>query len=529
MSGRQPRNVVLTGFMGCGKSSVGRLVGDALQRPFVDMDLELAERFGMSIPEVFSVRGEAAFREAESDLVRELSQQRGLVVSTGGGALVDADNRRVFEATSRLIRLVAAPDTLWQRVSRGSGRPMLDSEDRRVRFDALLAEREPHYRRIPHQVDSTNLSVSESAAAVVRLVRELEAVDERCLTVEHPSGHYPVFVTRGGLRSLAAYLRSRSISGPVAAIGDSHTGPLLGESVVSGLRDAGLSASLLAFPAGEEHKTLASVESLVTGMVRAGLGRDCTVVALGGGVVGDTAGLVASLYMRGVPLVQIPTTLLAAFDSSVGAKVAVDLPAGKNLVGAFKQPELVLIDADVMDTLPEEERRSGLAEAVKHGVIADPVLFAMLEQGTFDLVEVIERSVRVKAAVVEEDPHERGRRAVLNLGHTFGHAYETLSGYALRHGEGVAIGMMLAARLACRRGLCSGALVTRLQSCLSAIGLPTVPAPHPAEAVVAAMRADKKRMAGRLRLVLPLELGDVRVFDDVGEDELVALLATAQG
>ena len=527
MSQPQERNVVLTGFMGTGKTEVGRAVAQALGRRFVDMDEVLAQRLGMSVPEVFRHLGEPFFRAEESRLVRELAGQRGLVIATGGGALVNAANRRAMAETSLLIRLNASPDALWQRLSGTDGRPMLEAQDRQARMTELLRLREPAYQEIPHQVDTSDLTIEQVAARVGQIVANAERVRERALGVRHPSGFYPIFVTRGGLAATGLYLRSRGLTGPVAVICDDTVRGLWGETAAAGLAAEGLPATVLSFPAGERSKTLATVERLVSDMVAAGLGRDCTVLALGGGVVGDTAGLVAALYMRGVSFVQVPTTLLAAFDSSVGGKVAVDLPAGKNLVGAFKQPDLVLVDALCMETLPEEERRAGLAEAVKHGVIADPELFALLAEGQYDLAEVIERSIRVKIAVVEEDPYERGRRAVLNLGHTFGHAFEKLSDFRLRHGEVVAIGMVLAARLSARRGLATPALVERLEACLRTLGLPVRPPAQAPDEVIQAMQADKKRQAGRLRFVLPVAMGDVRVYDDVSEDELRAVLSAS--
>ncbi|NPV07157.1 MAG: 3-dehydroquinate synthase [Anaerolineae bacterium] len=524
MSRDLARNLVLTGFMGSGKTEVGRAVAEHLGRRFVDMDEVLARRLGMSVPDIFRRLGEPFFRAEESRLARELADERELVIATGGGTLVDRGNREALGATGLLVRLTASPEALWERVSGTRGRPMLEAGDRRGRMEELLQQREPAYREIPHQVDTTGLAVEQVVARVVDIAANAEHTGERALGVHYPGGFYPVFVTRGGLKAAGLYLRSRGLVGRVAVIGDDTVVDLWGETLVRGLAERGLDATVLRFPAGERSKTLATVESLVTDMVEAGLGRDCIVIALGGGVVGDTAGLVAALYMRGVPLVQVPTTLLAAFDSSVGGKVAVDLPAGKNLVGAFKQPDLVLVDAECMETLPNEERRAGLAEAVKHGVIADPELFRRLETGQYDLLEVIERSIRVKVGVVEEDPYEQGRRAVLNLGHTFGHAYEKLSDFRLRHGEAVAIGMVLAARLARHRGLTAPDLEERLVACLQTTGLPVKPPPYVPDAVLGAMQADKKRRAGRLRFVLPLALGDVRVYDDVTEEELRAVL-----
>ncbi len=523
------RNIVLTGFMGCGKTVVGRLAAERLSRPFVDMDEVIAQRLGMPVKDVFRRLGEPFFRREEAALCRELAERRGLVIATGGGALVDRGNRESLGRGAVAIRLAASPEALWERVEHAQDRPLLATRDRRAGMEELLARREAAYLEVPHQVNTTGRSLDEVADLVIGIAENAERVGERWIGVHHPGGFYPVFITRGGLASTGIYLGTRGLQGSPVVITDDAVGPLWGEMVGQSVPTEGPPAQTLAFPHGERHKTLDTVQDLVAGMIAAGFGRDTTVIALGGGVVGDTAGLVAALYMRGVPLVQLPTTLLAAFDSSVGGKVAVDLPAGKNLVGAFKQPELVLIDVEAMGTLPEEERRSGLAEAVKHGLIADPVLFEMLRKGSYDLAEVVERSVRVKAEVVEVDPYEHGRRAVLNLGHTFGHAFEKLSHFRLRHGEGVAIGMVLACRLAAHRGLCLPSLVEEVSACLRQLGLPTEPPDYPAAAVIEAMQSDKKKRGGQLRFVLPVAMGDVRVYDDISGEELESLLGSELG
>ncbi|MGQ9553238.1 MAG: 3-dehydroquinate synthase [Anaerolineae bacterium] len=521
MTGR--RNIVLTGFMGTGKTAVGKLVAERLARQFVDMDDVLAQRFGMSISDVFRRLGEPFFRQHEAALCRELARAEGLVIATGGGALVDRANRCALGATGILICLRAGADVLWQRVGLAQDRPMLAVPDRRSRLEALLCSREPAYDEIPHHVDTSSLSVEQAAEQVIKIAGNAERVQERNLGAHYPGGFYPIFITHGGLKAAGLYLRSRGLSGAVAIVTDETVGAIAGDHIWQGLSQYGFRPALFVFPTGEQNKTLATVESLIGRLVEAGLSRDTTVVALGGGVVGDTAGLVSALYMRGISLVQVPTTLLAMVDSSVGGKVAVDLPAGKNLVGAFKQPKLVLADVAVLDSLPVEEKRAGLAEVVKAGIIADPDLFAAFEQGSYELADVVERALRVKIELVEADPYEQGQRALLNLGHTFAHAYETLSNYTLRHGDAVAVGMVLACRLSALRGLCSEELPKRVVACLRRLGLPTEPPVIAPEAVVAAMQKDKKKRAGHMRFVLPVAIGDVRVFDDVTEEQLLLL------
>jgi len=268
-------------------------------------------------------------------------------------------------------------------------------------------------------------------------------------------------------------------------------------------------------PDGEQYKTLETVNGLYPELVTAGLDRSGTIMALGGGVVGDTAGFVAATYMRGVRFVQIPTTLLAMVDSSVGGKVGVDLPQGKNLVGAFKQPEVVIIDPDVLATLPEREWRCGMAEVIKHGFIADEQL---LQPELWDKTQaeiLIARAVAVKVKIVQEDPYEKTVRAYLNLGHTFAHAIERVSQYSWPHGEAVGVGLVAAARLSYVLGLCSAELSEKVEKVVSTVGLPTrIGDLDPAE-LFAAMGSDKKWQAGHSRFVLLKAIGQPVIAHDV--------------
>jgi 3-dehydroquinate synthase len=250
------------------------------------------------------------------------------------------------------------------------------------------------------------------------------------------------------------------------------------------------------------------------------------VLALGGGVTGDIAGFAAASFMRGVRFVQVPTTLLSMVDSSVGGKTGVDLPQGKNLVGAFKQPAVVMIDPAVLATLPKEEFRSGLVETLKHGVINDPDLFAELAQSPESQItnRQIAQALRVKIQIVEQDPYEGGRRAVLNLGHTVGHALEKLSDYALRHGEAVGIGMVAAARIAAELGQADPALADEIEGVLAGWGSPTRPPPHDVDAIWEAMTHDKKRRGRKLRWVLPHAIGEVGIGEDVPRNVVTSVL-----
>jgi 3-dehydroquinate synthase len=355
------------------------------------------------------------------------------------------------------------------------------------------------------------------------------------ILVHSPGGAYPIYVADGALNRLGDYCREAGLGGSALVISDRTVGPLYGERALAALRAADYGAALATMPAGEVHKTLATVGDLIGAALAAGLDRKGFVVALGGGVVGDTAGLVAALYMRGVAFVQAPTSVVAMADSSIGGKVGVDHPAAKNLIGAFQQPRLVVADLATLATLPPDEIANGMAEILKAGLIAGGALLAQLEAPEPPTVAaVLHPAIEVKRRIVEADPYEQGQRALLNLGHTFGHAFEQVSGYRRKHGFGVAAGTVVAAHLAARLGLTDASLPGRVASLFARYALPTrwggpdlPPGTTPAT-IVAAMAGDKKRVAGRLRFVLPYAPGDVRVVADVPEAAVIAALAETE-
>jgi 3-dehydroquinate synthase len=482
----------------------------------VDLDDLIVARAGKSIPEIFSQDGEPAFRALEAALCRELAEPGGLVIAVGGGAVVNPANREALAAGGTLICLDASPAALLRRIGDDDNRPMLAGGDRLARIRELLAQRAPAYAAIPNHVDTTQLSIAAAAERVMGVATGLPAGGHRLVVRLTDGDAYDVLIADGllaqaGQRLLAAGLkpgRCALITNPTVA--GSHE-PILSRA----LADAGFEPLVFEIPDGEAHKTLDTAAGLFDRLAAAKLARGEPVIALGGGVVGDLAGFVAATWLRGVPFVQIPASLLAMVDASVGGKVAVDLPAGKNLVGAFKQPEVVLIDPALLSTLPGGEFRSGLAEILKAGIIADPALFEQLAtSGPASLTAMIADAVRVKAHIVARDPFEFGDRAWLNLGHTFGHALELLSGYTLRHGEAVALGLIAAGELSAALGHCDAALPARIRAALIRLGLPTRHTFDPA-AALAAMGTDKKRRGRSLRFVLIRGIGEVTVADDV--------------
>jgi 3-dehydroquinate synthase len=330
---------------------------------------------------------------------------------------------------------------------------------------------------------------------------------------------YDILIGRGLLAQLPTLLATHCPSSTYVVISDSHVGPRFGESVVAGLRQAGYTALLLTFPAGEWNKTRETWSALSDRLVDAHVDRGGVVIALGGGVVGDLAGFVAATYLRGIRYVQVPTSLLAMLDASIGGKTGVDLPQGKNLLGAFHQPRVVVADLETLSTLPGPQFAAGMAEAIKHGVIADAEYFAGLERDHGRLVardaealeHMVKRSVEIKAEVVAADEREAGRRAILNFGHTVGHAIESTSGYGVLHGEAVAIGMTFESRLAERAGIAEAGTAKRIAQVLTRFSLPLELPDTPVDALIDAMWHDKKAQNGELRLALPNRVGSMEI------------------
>lgn len=509
-------NIVITGFMGTGKTAVGQEVARRLDRQFVDMDAIIEERAGKPIPRIFAEDGKAAFRRMESRLCEELSEPDGKVIATGGGALIELENRRRMMANGTVVCLNAASEEILRRVGDDNDRPLLDVDDPHGEIERLLATRSEAYAAIPWQIDTTGLLVEEVAERVMALG------EARTLQVRYPGGTYNIRIGKGLLDHVGGALRAAGVPAGtrVALVSNDVVAPLYADTVEEALRVAGLRPFTCIIPDGEQHKTLDTVHSLYDDFLAGGLDRSGVVVSLGGGVTGDIAGFAAATFMRGVRFAQVPTSLLAMVDASVGGKTGVDLPQGKNLVGAFKQPEAVIIDPIVLTTLEEVEFRSGMAEVIKHGIIDAPALLGDLaaEAGKTRLTlpgSQIARALQVKIDIVEEDPYERGRRAALNLGHTVGHALEKLSGFELRHGEAVSIGVAAAARIAVELDRAAPDLVERIEVLLTAWDLPVRCPAFETEAIWDAMAHDKKRCGDTLRWVLPRAIGEVEIFDDV--------------
>ena len=540
------RSVVLVGMMGAGKTSVGKRLAAKLGLPFVDADAEIEAGAQLTISEIFERFGELYFRDGERKVIARLLNGGPLVLATGGGAFMNATTRQNIAKYGVSIWLKPSFDILLARVRKKSNRPLLKTADPEQTLRRLLEERTPTYALADLTIESLDGSHDTVVDAILRrldatLGKDVAPVQEARRKVEVPLGAraYSILIGPGVLDEAGAEIARIAPGVHCAIVTDARVAPLYLDRLSASLDQAGLRSTPIVCPPGEATKGYAEFARVCDALIEARIERRDIVIALGGGVIGDLAGFCAASLRRGVRLVQLPTTLLAQVDSSVGGKTGINSRHGKNLVGAFHQPSLVLADTLCLDTLSEREFRAGYAEVVKYGLIGDRGFFEFLESNWRDAfaggparAEAIAVSCAAKARVVAADETERGERALLNLGHTFGHALEKLTGYdsaRLVHGEGVAIGMVSAFRFSRDLGLCSGQDATRAEAHLKAVGLPTRMRDIPGfdartEDLLAAMRQDKKVDRGRLTFILARGIGQSFVARDVDEAAVSAFL-----
>ncbi len=520
-SSRMKKHLYFTGFMASGKSRTGRALADRLARPFIDTDAVIVERAGKSISEIFEQDGEAAFRDMEHAVIAEIAKSdKPLVVSLGGGALTQERNLQLISGNGTIIRLWAKPEVLSERIGRKNTRPLLanlSDEERLAKIKQMLKEREKNYAHADFSVESSNEYTENHV--IERILHLLKFWESHALDVLPSSGgRYPIFIGKNIIPDAAVMLEGLQLSPNYEFLICTDTTIAKEQNQkLSELRGQAGRCPVFKFQAGEGHKTLHNLNQLYSFMLHRGYTRKSCLLQFSGGVVGDMAGFGAATYQRGIPFVQFPTTLLSMVDSSVGGKVAVNHPEGKNMIGAFYQPSAVVCDISVLSTLPENEYLAGLAEIVKYGVIYDKEFFSYLEENVDKikahdfgaLKHMIFRSCQIKAEVVGIDEKEAGLRAILNYGHTFGHAIEKLTHYELfSHGIAVSLGMRVAARAAVLLGKLTREEETRQNNLLDTLGFPKTFNVE-ANAAWNAMAVDKKAEKGTRVYILPTAIGHV--------------------
>ncbi len=504
------RCLVFAGFMGAGKTTCAAEAARLLGVPVRDIDETLAATLGEPIEALWDREGEAAFREREERAVLEALAGAPAIVALGGGAL---GSERVRDAlrSHTVVVVDVKLETAWSRAA-GSGRPL--ARDRQG-FDALYAEREAGYRAAAGAtLPRSGIDIVRRALPSLVALASGSADGLRLLWATSASGDYPVWVGAGAMAA------PWPIPGPSRriVISDANVAELYAGRVP-------VLAGLVEIGAGEDQKTLTTAEAVWRALIAQGVTRADHLVAVGGGVVGDLAGFCAATYQRGIPVVQVPTTLVAQVDSAYGGKTGVDLPEAKNYVGAYHQPAAVLVDPQALATLPPAEFAAGYAEVVKTALIAGGTLWDVVGAGERVDDDVILACARTKLAVVAEDERDAGRRQVLNLGHTIAHAIETVTGYTrLRHGEAVGLGLLAALRLSGTE-----ALREQVHGLLAAAGLPTTVSGIDADVVVEVTRRDKKRVGDDVPFVLCAAPGDVRFGAQIAPAEVRAAVAEIIG
>jgi len=542
-------NIALIGFSATGKSIVARKVAQLLNCDFVDTDDEIVKLAGKAIRDIFQQDGEDKFRQLEREALRQACYREKVVIATGGGAIIDPGNRELLVETSVVVYLEARAETIHHRLLRDAFyssnpvvRPLLDGDNPLERIRQLKISRQPYYAIADWTVHTDNLTLEEVSQEVIKGWRYVNRGREEekqpmesdlVCKVETATARYPVYVGWGILDKLGEKMRQAGLSGTINIISDEIVFPIYGTRVKKALENDGFVVNCCLVPPGEATKNIDQAVKIYDFLIEHHAERKDIIVALGGGMIGDLAGFAAATFLRGLPWLQVPTSLVAMADASIGGKVAIDHPRGKNLIGAFYQPRLVLADVQTLTTLPQRELTSGWSEIIKHSLILDIGFFQLLEANAEDLIrltpditsKVIAHSATIKAQVVAEDERETGKRIILNYGHTIAHGLEAASKYErFLHGEAVAIGMMAAAKLSHRLGLLSQNAVERQKALLEKFHLPTDCSGVNLADVLTAMELDKKVRGKAIQWVLLEDIGKVAIRSDVPQSELSNVL-----
>jgi len=563
------RGVYLIGFSGSGKSTVARLIGERIQCPYYDLDEVIVERSGMTIPVIFASEGEPGFRMREAEALRAVSNSGPFVIATGGGTPISAENRHFMASKGWVVCLEGRPESLLARIQQqlqeadpNAVRPMLDAVYPLDQVRALKHSRQSVYVLADWTVHTDRLTVEQVADEVIRAVGLLEkappaAMETPVMPMRHslsPDLPPPIIVASGPwpYRAVVGWNHLADIGDQlqrllpharrVAVLTDNATWMRRGEILRKSLQAVGFELHVRKMAPDERTKTLDEVNTVYDWLLDVQLRRDDIIMVVGGGAIDGLGGFVASTYMRGIPLVKVPTSLEGMVDTSIGGKTALNHPRARNLIGTFFHPRLAWCDASLLRDEPPRELRAAWAEVVKYAMLESSLLrdqvmgtmlFDQLERDADQLINlersmllsVIARCAALKAQVVAGDERDSGQyRILLNYGHTVGHALETATGYSLIHGEAVAIGMAVEARLAVRLGLADAAVEKRQNLLLARFALPTALPPVPRSLLLEFINHDKKVFGDAPRWILPVAIGRAVVSGAVAEADLNAAL-----
>lgn len=531
---KDTQRIFLTGLSGVGKTTIGHRTASLLGWGFIDTDDVLAERIGIPVGQILVEYGEERFRQLEAEVLRDLGNEPRMVIATGGGMIISPANREFMRENGLTIYLQASVETIWRRIQETREkilRPLVIGESGQQRLQDLYQTRQAWYEEAPIHINTEEGSQNDLARrlisqALVRGYLFLPSLPREVLHFAPGPGntHSKIIIEWGGLPHLGETLHELAFSERLFIITDNQVGSLYLASIQTLLEQAGFQPFVFTIPVGEKSKSFQYFQRIIDWLVKLRAERKEAILALGGGIVGDLAGFTASSYLRGVPFVQIPTTLLAQVDSAIGGKTGFNHALGKNLIGSYYHPRLIYVDPAFILTLPERIYHEGWVEIAKYAMLLDEKLFTLLEEHIDVLQQrlptlltsLVSRSIRVKMDIVQGDVLDFGQRNILNYGHTFGHALETTTNYTTwLHGEAIAIGMEVAARIAVATGKLSPIDAARQTRLLQALHLPLSCPGTDADALLGIMRRDKKVRAGRLRWVLPTRIGQAEVCDDI--------------
>ncbi|MGE0058255.1 MAG: 3-dehydroquinate synthase [Dehalococcoidia bacterium] len=554
-------HITLIGFMGTGKSTVARLLAERLGWDLVDGDLAIIEKAGKPIPEIFAAEGEMAFRKLETQTYTAIRGQSRVVVAAGGGAILLPETRRAIADAGLVVCLEASPETIAARLAAASDdeRPLLSDTNVLPRIRRLKAQRAALYAQVDLTINTDVLTPGEvvdqiagwralygekavgrpgrveALSATPAIVPPIVDAPGAAAIVRTVSGEYPAYVEWGALDRLGEYTKRATGARRAFLISDENVIGLWGEAATGSLREAGIEVHTYTVEPGDATKSMEAAAGVYDWLASQKAERRDVVIGLGGGMVTDFAGYIAATYLRGMAVVQAPTSLLGMVDAAIGGKTAINHAGAKNIVGAFWQPKAVVADVATLKTLPHRALIEGMGEVVKHAFIRDAELLETLEMRLDDLMalepelttKVVARNIQIKAAVVSEDERETGGvRELLNYGHTLGHAFEAAGGYEqLLHGEAVSVGMMAAAEIGQRIGVTPESIVHRQRRLLERYGMPLLPPKGlDPDRVRAALSLDKKIVAGGQRWILLEDVGKPIVTADVPREVVEAVM-----
>ncbi|MCH7504320.1 3-dehydroquinate synthase [PVC group bacterium] len=528
------KNIILVGFMGSGKTLVGQELTRKTGMKFVDLDTEIEHHEGCPISEIFDQKGELYFRDVESMLAKKYSRKRNQVISTGGGVVKSEQNMKHLQKNGVLFFLDSSVDEIWENTRSTAHRPLLKVPNPKERIRQLLEERIPQYRKSDFIVKTKNRDAPTIAKEIMSIYKKRKELSRLNVCLEEHNS-YDIVIGNDIRDLLACEIRKVFQGTSIHIITNTTVNKLYGSPIEIHLKEYGFDVHRIVIPDGERYKTQKTLGNIYDKFIENRLHRDGLVLTLGGGVVGDIGGYAAATYMRGISYIHIPTTLLADVDSSVGGKVGINHPKGKNMIGAFFQPKLVFIDTAFLKSLNKMELRAGLAEVIKYGIIHDARLFKYLQKNRKKIINlnheavnfIVKKSCEIKTAVVEKDEKEEGLRAILNFGHTFGHAIEAVTRYkTFRHGEAIAIGMNMAAALSVREGYMKREEMLKITKLIRDYKLPIKVDQKKAspENIFKAMKKDKKVFTNRLRFILAQKIGKVFISNDIAEEDIKPFL-----